>query len=85
MTEINPEPTGDGEDLEGLRPKYIVERVDGRDVVPGPHYGCSLFVLDLTHDPHARAAARAYAESAAYARPQLAADLFSLVASAEVA
>ena len=73
--EHNRLPTADGHDPDGLRMKYRIERVDGRDVVFGPHYGCALFVLDLTHDPHARAAALAYADSADSTRPQLADDL----------
>lgn len=44
--------------------KFIVRRTDGRDAPGEKHDGCQYFVLDLTHDPHARVAAGAYASSA---------------------
>lgn len=47
----------------GLYGKFRVQRTDGRDAPGEKHDGCSYFVLDLTHDEHARAAALAYAES----------------------
>lgn len=45
--------------------KFQVSRTDGRDAPGEKHEGCQYFVLDLTHDPHARNAALAYAASAA--------------------
>lgn len=48
----------------GLYGRYIVERADGSSREGGKHYDCNYFVLDLTHDPHAIPALRAYAASA---------------------
>lgn len=47
----------------GLYGKYHVLRVDGTDCAGEKHEDCELFVLDLTHDPHALVAAYAYADS----------------------
>ena len=48
--------------MSGLYSKYIVHRADGRDrMVEDKHYCCEYFVLDIKHDPHARAALIAYA------------------------
>lgn len=44
--------------------KFIVQRKDGKDAPSGKHDGCQYFVLDVTHDPHAVPALRAYAVSA---------------------
>lgn len=66
-------------DHTGLYDKFIVQRVDGRDKPGQKHHNSEYFVLDLTHDKHAGAALRAYAQSCAYARPQLAADLLARV------
>lgn len=71
MTTEPHEPTGAGHDPDPYGPKYHVRRADGRDQPGGPHHGCELFTLDLRHDPHARAAARAYIVSGAQARPAL--------------
>lgn len=59
----------------GLGSKYHVVRLDGSDVTGAKHHGCSLFVLDLTHDPAARAALIAYCAAARVSRPQLVAEL----------
>jgi len=59
----------------GLYQKYRIERTDGRSAPGEKHHGCTYFVLDLNHDPHARAALRAYAESCAETHPELAKDL----------
>lgn len=59
----------------GLFRKYDVRRVDGEDAPGRPHHGCQLFVLDLSHDPHAKPAALAYATSCAADYPRLAEDL----------
>jgi hypothetical protein len=48
----------------GLYGKYLVERTDGSTEFGGKHEYCDFFVLDITHDPHAIPALRAYAESA---------------------
>lgn len=54
-----------GDRARGLFNKFVVYRQDGTDKKAGDrHFGCQYFVLDLTHDPHAIPAIRAYAESA---------------------
>jgi hypothetical protein len=54
-----------GDRARGLYNKYLVYRVDRRDRrVNDKHSGCRYFVLDLTHDPHAKPALLAYAASA---------------------
>ena len=63
----------------GLYGKYRVERRDGTDQPGGKHDGCAYFVLDLTHDPFAAPAIRAYASACAGTYPALAADLLSIV------
>lgn len=60
---------------QGLFRKYEVRRTDGSDFPGGKHDGCDYFVLDMTHDPHAKAAASAYADSAEKDYPDLAADM----------
>lgn len=52
-----------GDKSRGLYRKYDVRRTDGRDAPGEKHHGCRYFVLDLDHDPHARTAIRAYADS----------------------
>ena len=48
----------------GLYPKFTgIRRIDGMDGPGEKHELCKYFVLDLTHDPHAIPALRAYAES----------------------
>ena len=63
----------------GLFRKFDVRRVDGSDQHGGKHEGCSYFVLDLDHDPHARPALKAYAKSCRADYPALANDLESWV------
>lgn len=60
---------------QGLYRKFEVRRTDGSDFPGGKHNGCDYFVLDMTHDPHAKAAAAAYADSAEMDYPDLAADM----------
>ncbi len=55
----------------GWRPPYIIHKADGSDVDPEAIY----FVLRLDADPHARAAAFAYALSVQDDNLQLACDL----------
>lgn len=62
-------------DTRGLYGKYSVERTDGSSDPGGKHENCDYFVLDLTHDPHALPALRAYAESCEQDFPLLARDL----------
>lgn len=59
----------------GLYLKFEVTRTDGSSEPGGKHHGCEYFVLDLTHDKHAKAALLAYAESCELEYPLLAADL----------
>lgn len=60
---------------QGLTRKYQVLRQDGRDGSGQKHEGCEYFVLDLTHDPKARAAATLYADSVHATNPELFVDL----------
>lgn len=59
--------------------RYLVSRRDKRDLPGEKHYGCSYFVLDLTHDPAAIPAIIAYANAVRLTEPALAADLDALV------
>lgn len=63
------------DEQQGLFRKFIVRRVDGSDQPGGKHHGCSYFVLDVDHDPHARAALAAYATACEASHPNLARDL----------
>lgn len=63
----------------GLYAKFNVHRADGRDAPGGDRHGAQYFVLDITHDPHAAAAVRAYADECEEAYPALAADLRAAV------
>lgn len=63
----------------GLYRKFEVTRVDGSSAPGGRHHGCQYFVLDVTHDPHAVPALRAYIASCAGEYPLLAEDLTSLL------
>lgn len=60
---------------QGLFPKFIICRTDGRDAPGEKHHGCFTFTLDIDHDPHARAALSAYAESIHRENPTLASQL----------
>lgn len=64
-----------GDKTRGLYNKFQVVRVDRSDEPGGKHYGCEYFVLDVTHDPHAKAALLAYANSCEADYALLAADL----------
>jgi hypothetical protein len=68
----------------GLFRKYNVERTDGSSAPGGKHHGCEYFVLDLSHDPFAPPALRAYAAACAAEYPALAADLRTIAAVAPV-
>jgi hypothetical protein len=59
----------------GLYRKYKVERMDGGTDEGQKHEHCHYFVLDLTHDKHARLALYAYADSCRKEYPFLADDL----------
>jgi len=60
---------------EGWFRKYTIRRIDGADLPGQKHDGCTLFVLDLTHDPCARIAALDYARQIERTKPNLAADI----------
>lgn len=61
---------------QGMFRKFEVYRTDRSDAGPGcKHYGCDYFVLDTTHDQHAKAALAAYADAAQGTHPELAADM----------
>lgn len=82
----------DPDQKRGLYGKYFVQRLRPEDqgeplvlcrghsldpVLSIPKHGaCPLFVLDLVHDVHARAALAAYADSCRAEYPLLAADLW---------
>lgn len=59
----------------GLYHKFDVKRTDGESRPGGNHDGCDYFVLDLTHDPHAVPALKAYAVSCRENYPLLADDI----------
>ncbi len=69
------EENGKSADEQGLYKKFEVKRVDGSDAPGGKHDGCRYFVLDLDHDPHAKAAMSAYAQSCVETEPKLSEDL----------
>lgn len=60
---------------QGIYEKFIVRRTDGQSRKCGKHYGCRYFVLDMTHDPLAVPAIRAYADACAKDNPALAGAL----------
>lgn len=60
---------------QGLFRKFIVRRTDGSDAPGGKHHGCDYFVLDVTHDRHAKAALAAYADAIEATHPRLASDM----------
>ena len=72
-------------DLRGWYQKFSVARQDHMDQPGEKHHGCRYFVLDLTHDPHAVPALRAYAESCAVTRPVLSPDLYAEIKIMETA
>lgn len=70
----------DQDQAKGLYHKYDIRRTNGSSEPGGKHHECHYFVLDLHHDPHAKAALRAYAESCEQEYPFLAADLYGALA-----
>lgn len=69
----------------GLYEKFYVTRNDGSTDPGGRHEHCEHFVLDLTHDAAARAAARCYADLIEIDNALLASELRQLVRAAEEA
>ena len=67
-----------GDKTRGLYQKFVVTRTDGSSAPGGKHEGCEYFVLDPAHDPHAKAALLAYAESCKLDYPLLAHDVRAL-------
>ena len=59
----------------GLYNKFAVKRTDGKDAPGEKHEGCEYFVLDVTHDPFALPALKAYADACRATYPALARDL----------
>jgi hypothetical protein len=59
----------------GVYRKFKVTRTDGSGGRGGKHHGCEYFVLDVDHDPHAKAALIAYANACEATRPLLALDM----------
>ena len=59
----------------GLYAKFTVTRTDGKSAPGEKHDGCEYFVLDVTHDKHAHAALKAYADSCEGEYPLLARDV----------
>ncbi len=62
----------------GLYEKYTVTRTDGSSASGEKHEHCYYFVLDTDHDPHAKPALLAYADSCEQQYPELARDLRGL-------
>jgi len=60
---------------QGLFRKFDVRRTDGSSEPGRKHHGCEYFVLDVYHDPAARAALKAYADAVEAPHPLLAADM----------
>jgi hypothetical protein len=64
-----------GDKTRGIFDKFVVGRVDGSSEPGGKHADCDYFVLDVTHDPFAIPALRAYANACESEYPLLASDL----------
>ena len=70
----------DKDKTKGLYGKYYVERINDKK---GKHKNCQYFVLDLVHDKYAYPALIAYREACKEEYPQLADDLFKIIAIKE--
>ena len=64
----------------GIYRKFVVSRTDGKSEPGEKHYRCEYFVLDVDHDPHARPALLAYADSCQSKYPKLAEDVRQMAA-----
>ncbi|MDC9825662.1 hypothetical protein PRN20_18160 [Devosia sp. ZB163] len=63
----------------GLEPRFVINRADGKAIDPSRRYS---LVLDFSGaDPHAIAAANAYADSVEVENPELAADIRAALAN----
>jgi hypothetical protein len=67
-----------GDRTRGIYNKFHVTRTDGKSEPGEKHHGCTYFVLDIDHDPHAIPALEAYANSCASEYPLLALDVRAL-------
>lgn len=79
MTVFPSSPSPDPDRDRGLYEKYHVERLDGRDGMGQKHEFCQYFVLDLTHDPYAGHALKAYADAIRHDYPVLARELTEML------
>lgn len=70
-------------DTKRIHHKYDVTRTDGSSEPGGAHHGCTYFVIDLEHDEFAIPALKAYAKACAKAKPELAADLRTMIEAQE--
>jgi hypothetical protein len=68
-----------GDPNRGIYNKFVVLRTDGTSAPGQKHDGCYYFVLDLDHDPFARAALSAYRDACKEKFPLLADDLGTLL------
>jgi len=64
-------------DTNGLYKKFTVIRKDGKSTEGQKHCDCKYFVLDLTHDKHAKAMVEFYAKLCETDRPKLSEDLLT--------
>lgn len=55
--------------------KFHVTRTDGSSDVGKKHHNCEYFVLDVDHDPYAKAALLAYVDACEGTHPALAQDI----------
>lgn len=61
--------------LLGIYGKFTVTRNDGKSAPGEKHERCEYFVLDISHDPFAIPALKAYADACRESYPALARDL----------
>lgn len=61
--------------MKDIKEYYLKYRVEKLEDPAGKHDKCKYFVLDPQHDPHAKKALKAYAESCREEYPVLAVEL----------
>jgi hypothetical protein len=71
-----------GDKTRGIYKKFLVSRFDKTDELGGKHHRCQYFVLDCSHDPHAKAALEAYEKSCREEYPLLAKDIRTILDTA---
>lgn len=64
-----------GDRTRGIYHKFKVTRTDGSSEPGEKHHECDYFVLDVNHDPHAKAALLAYSLSCKMDYPLLSQDV----------